>query len=343
MRNMMLKLLKILTILVLLFVISLFCIKIYDYFNHFDEQNVPIQTVKNDLSSASIRAFLFGRKNDFADISKKTKEALVNIICIPKTRLFQAISGTGVIVDERGVILTNAHIGQYFLLKNFTQKDFVGCVIRMGDPAKPLYTAQLFYIPHAWVTGNAEMLKKIAPTGTGENDFALLLIDKKIDSSPLPSSFPSLNINSDDIMTSGKEVLVAGYPAGVLGGVALDRDLYAISAVVTINQIQTFGGTNRDFLLLSPSSVAERGSSGGAVVDKNNELVSLIVSVRNAGIGLIGELGTLTISHVNRSMSAEAKMSLLDFLNQDINALVTNFWKTKAPEFIREYSRVFSI
>lgn len=334
--------LKTLIFLAFLVVITLFGMKGYGYLVNLNRQHNLTQTDRNDLFSASIRSILFSKKNDFVDISKKTKEALVNIICVPKSGLFSAISGSGVIIDEKGIILTNAHIGQYFLLQDFTLKNFVTCVIRIGNPARALYTAQLFYIPPAWVSKNAEMLKSENPTGTGENDYALLLINKKIDASLLPSTFPFLEINTKDIIATGKEVLVAGYPANVFGGITLDRDLYAVSAVVEINQIQTFNGKSRDFLLLSPSSVAERGSSGGAVVDKDNNLISLIVSVKNTGTGLLGELGALSLSHINRSMLADTNMSLPSYLEQDTSKLVTNFWETKAPILIKEYSKVFS-
>lgn len=336
------KILKTLVVMVLLTVLAFLGVKGYDYLVQQNQQKNLTGIDRDDLFSSSIRAFFFGRKNDFVDVSKKTKEALVNIICIPKTHLFEAISGSGVIVDERGIILTNAHIGQYFLLKDFTQKDFASCVIRTGDPARPSYSARLFYISPTWVSKNTKMLQSLHPTGTGENDYALLLIEKTLDMSPLPSSFPFLKINTADIMSTGKEILVAGYPAGVLGGVALDRDLFAISAVVKINQIQTFSGGTRDFLLLSPSSVAERGSSGGAVVDKNYNLVSLIVSVRDGGSGLQGELGTLTLSHINRSIFSDTKMSFLSFLKQDPNTLVTDFWNTKASGLIKQYTAAFS-
>ena len=37
-------------------------------------------------------------------------------------RLFNPISGSGVIVDSRGVVLTNAHVGQFFLLHDYPRQ-----------------------------------------------------------------------------------------------------------------------------------------------------------------------------------------------------------------------------
>src|SRR3989344_8595044 len=51
----------------------------------------------------------------FDEINRKTREALVNIICTSRRGgAFNLISGSGVVIDPRGVILTNAHLGQYF-------------------------------------------------------------------------------------------------------------------------------------------------------------------------------------------------------------------------------------
>ncbi|MEO8637837.1 MAG: serine protease [Candidatus Taylorbacteria bacterium] len=294
------------------------------------------EVAKSNLAF-SLQAFLFER-NDFVDVSKKTKEALVNIICIPKSPPFFAISGTGVIVDPRGVVLTNAHIGQYFLLKDFTRENFIDCVIRTGNPAQARYKATLFYIPETWVSKNYATITELDPVGTGENDFALLLIDQSIDPRlALPASFPYLPMNFNEVETRGIDVLATGYPAGVLGGVSLNRDLFSVSAVTKINAIQSFDGRQRDFLLLSASTVGERGSSGGSVVDKNGNLIGLNVTVRG-GVGLLGELGSLSMTHINRSIFSDTGLSLAGFLAQNLDTLSADFKKTRLPTLTKIYS-----
>ena len=64
------------------------------------------------------------------------RNALVNIICsVPIGSDLHSISGSGIIIDSKGIILTNAHIAQYFL---FADRD-VSCVIRSGSPATNKY------------------------------------------------------------------------------------------------------------------------------------------------------------------------------------------------------------
>jgi hypothetical protein len=106
----------------------------------------------------------------FSFINEETRKALVNILCTTKFGgSLKPITASGIIIDEKGVILTNAHIAQYFLLKDYQTKNFLECVIRQGSPAKPLYRAQLLYIPSLWVEDNAASIKLQEPKGTGEN------------------------------------------------------------------------------------------------------------------------------------------------------------------------------
>ncbi|MDE2021487.1 MAG: hypothetical protein KGI71_00985, partial [Patescibacteria group bacterium] len=114
------------------------------------------------------------------DVSAATlRGALVNIICyVPAGSGLHSISGSGVFIDPKGIILTNAHIAQYFLLADRG----VSCVVRSGSPAVSRYTAALAYISPSWIHTNASVLTQASPSGTGEYDFALLAINKSITS-----------------------------------------------------------------------------------------------------------------------------------------------------------------
>src|SRR3989344_252919 len=53
-------------------------------------------------------------------LNEQVRAAVVNILCITGSGgPLNSISGSGVIIDPRGIILTNAHVAQYFLLKNY--------------------------------------------------------------------------------------------------------------------------------------------------------------------------------------------------------------------------------
>ncbi|HEV8677502.1 MAG TPA: hypothetical protein VN701_01580, partial [Candidatus Paceibacterota bacterium] len=53
-------------------------------------------------------------------VNENARASIVNILCLATGNGQEnSISGSGVIIDARGVILTNAHVGQYFLLKDY--------------------------------------------------------------------------------------------------------------------------------------------------------------------------------------------------------------------------------
>src|SRR3989338_8875222 len=75
------------------------------------------------------------------ELNALARAATVNIFCAMEDS--DAASGSGVVIDERGIILTNAHIAQYFLLDTYRGKEFVSCTIRTGSPAKETYKGEL--------------------------------------------------------------------------------------------------------------------------------------------------------------------------------------------------------
>jgi hypothetical protein len=244
------------------------------------------------------------------------KEAVVNILCLtPHDSVVDSTTGSGVIIDPRGVILTNAHVAQNFILKDYPTENNVNCMIRRGNPARSFYTANLLYLSPVWVTNNLENLKQEIPTGTGENDFALLLIDKPIKSTiPLPEVFPYIPIDIDNTSTmTGESVTLIAYPAGNSDGTYILNNLASVTNIGKITEIYTLTPTqnNRDLLVIKNNSIAQRGSSGGAVIDNNNNrLTGIIVTSSNAG----DEVRSITTWHINQSFLKNSGSAISSFL-----------------------------
>src|ERR1700733_7735385 len=58
------------------------------------------------------------------ELNTQTRAALVNIECTTIAGgTFEPISGSGVVIDSDGVILTNAHVAQFFLLRDYGQSN----------------------------------------------------------------------------------------------------------------------------------------------------------------------------------------------------------------------------
>jgi S1-C subfamily serine protease len=265
----------------------------------------------------------------FSTINEVTREALVNIFCTTQSGgSFAPASGSGIIIDERGIILTNAHVSQYFLLE-----DFISCVIRTGSPATPLYTAELIFISPSWVSANANGITQESPKGTGEDDYALLLITGRTNPNktiPETFSFVPLFYDSGSI-TTGDDVLLAAYPAGFLSGIAISKNLYISSAVTNVMELFTFKDGTLDLFSIGGSVVAQQGSSGGAVVNDKNELLGIIVTSTVADTTEERDLRAITIAHINRSFEKDAGFNLQTLLAGDIEAEVSSFNENTAP------------
>ena len=292
-------------------------------------ENAPAATLPPTVETPTV---------SFNDINTSTREAVVNILCtIKSTGSFKPISGSGVIIDDRGVILTNAHIAQYFLLKDYQIPDFVTCTIRTESPAQPAYRAELLYISPEWITENANNISEENPQGTGENDYALLRITEHVNSEKtLPLSFPFVEISTEDtFIAKDKNVLLAGYSAGFLGGVTIQKDLYMSSTIVQIKGVFTFKSKTIDLFSVGGSIVAQAGSSGGAVVDDRNKLLGIIVTSSGGDTTSERDLRALSLSHIDRSLVQNSSTSLAELLSGDLRTKAETFNLNAAPELTR--------
>ncbi|MBI4214752.1 hypothetical protein HY546_02045, partial [archaeon] len=92
------------------------------------------------------------------DLNETIRKTIVNVYCTTKTSgAFNPASGSGVLIDPRGIILTNAHVAQYYLLKDYRRKDFITCFIRTGSPARITYRAEPLYISQRWIAANPDI------------------------------------------------------------------------------------------------------------------------------------------------------------------------------------------
>ncbi len=268
-------------------------------------------------------------------LNAQVREALVNIICTTQTGgSFEPISASGTIIDPRGVILTNAHVAQYFLLRNYPRKDYVECVVRTGSPARALYVAELLYLPPVWVTDNASDIALPHPTGTGENDYAFLLITGRTDpSASLPASFPYLPIH-DANPKRGDPIFLAAYPAGFLSGINIETALYLSSAYATVQELYVFDAADQwiDLFSIPGTIVSQGGSSGGAAVrTSDGKLVGIIVTATDAATTALRDLRALSITHIEHSLQSQDEGGLQTLLEGDIGAKALDFNTNEAP------------
>jgi hypothetical protein len=271
-------------------------------------------------------------------LNEKTRSAVVNILCTTKNGGdFKPLSGSGIFINENGVVLTNAHIGQYFLLRDYGIKNYITCVARQGSPATPAFFIEPLYVSKKWVEENARFIKQEDPTGTGENDFALLRVVGKTNGEPLPVSFPYIepNIDPENVLRT-LPVLITAYPAGFLGGTTIQTNLSLTSSIGVIKELFNFhDNTLLDIISIDGNILSQRGSSGGGVINRSSgKLEGIITTSTDTAKTGDRELFAITPGHIDRVLKAETGKTLAEFISQDLDIAQKNFTENLSKPLI---------
>jgi S1-C subfamily serine protease len=187
------------------------------------------------------------------------------------------------------------------------------------------------FLPPSWIEKNASKIKEETPLGTGEHDYALVRITGTINKqNSLPEAFPYTPI-STALPKLDDDVLIVGYPAGFLGGIALQRDLYQSSAFTKVEELLTFVESTLDLFSIGGSVVAQSGSSGGAATNLQGELIGLIVTTTQAADTSSRDLRAITTSYILRDFQNEAGVALGVYLSGELAERASIFRQTKEP------------
>jgi hypothetical protein len=253
------------------------------------------------------------------------KSAIVNIICLQGGGL-RGSSGTGIMIDPRGVILTVAHVGQNFLLRDYPEPGTGSCYIRTGSPARNTYSAEIVYVSPSWIEENETTFLDSRPRGTGENDFAFLVVTGTLTSTPLPSRFSYIPLSpSDTDIDVGDRVGTGSYAAEFLTSSEVRSSLYPTIKFADVDDVYTFDRDTIDIFSVAAGSAAQEGSSGGAVINRDDYLIGLITT-RTVKTDLsLRTLQALTMDHLRRSFRGDVGENMDGYLRQDFPTLIGRF------------------
>ena len=254
-------------------------------------------------------------------VGAHARSALVNIFCQTSGGPIKPISGSGVIIDPRGVILTNAHIAQYVLLSEESSSK-LNCTIRTGSPARATWRGAVLYIREVWVDGHAKEISAINPVSTGEHDYALLSITGTIAGAPpSPSDLPFLSVDTlEGAGFAGDHVFIGSYPAEFVMLSAIENGLLPALSQSSISQLLSFGTKTIDLFSFAGVREAQSGSSGGAVVNSEGKLIGLLVTTSDAATAENRTLHALTLNYIDRDLKAQTGKNLSTFLAGDVSA-----------------------
>ena len=253
------------------------------------------------------------------------KGSIVNIICIQSGGL-RGASGSGVVVDPRGIIITVAHVAQNFLLTDYPTENAGNCYIRTGSPAKNAYTAELVFISPDWIEENPSTFLTSRPTGTGEDDFAFLAITGSLSGTPLPARFNYIPLaGSGTDIDEGDQVGIGSYAAEFLTSSQVRSSLYPTISFGPVNDVYTFGRNTVDIFSVRAGYAAQEGSSGGAVINDDLELIGLITTRTVRPDLSMRDLQALTMDHIRRSFREDMGSDFDSYMRSSPSTLIENF------------------
>lgn len=233
-------------------------------------------------------------------------------------------------------------MAEYLLLRDYPTPGNTDCVVRMGSPAEPLYRASLLYLPSEWMETNAKKIATEGATSTGENDYAFLLITSTTNGGPLPTppagGFPFVPITTDQPAPKDA-AFIAAYPAQYLGGIEIQKNLYASSVYSTVQELFGFQETNPsvDLFSLAGSVVSQTGSSGGAVARPQDGTLEGIVATEGEGATTADRtLYAITLGHIDRSLKASGHGGIIPLLSGDVGQKVLDFNTNIAPSLTKK-------
>lgn len=186
--------------------------------------------------------------------------AVVELVCIDNTNKNTVYTASGVMVDPKGVIVTNQHI---LLSDDESLIRFcgVGFTDRLDLPPKVSYIATAVAV-HP------------------KNDLAILRISEAVKKTPLPSAFTAIAYRGATSyvqkLALGDVVYIAGYP-----GIGADT--------FTFTQGVVSGRVGKNYI--KTSALIDTGTSGGAAFDAAGRFIGIATAAAKGEIG--GSLGYL--------------------------------------------------
>lgn len=229
------------------------------------------------------------------------RPAVLNVWCTEENK---ATSGTAVMIDPSGVLLTNAHV-----IKDI--QDASQCVLRSWNPFENIARFRVLYIP--------PQTARIADTELPQNDFALLQITEPIieKRDPLWQSVP---MDTGAVLPKASSTLfIFSFGSEYVGYDIAVKGIPLMFSTLTIKDFATIDDNDKDIdaLILENGLSAQAGSSGGPLVTFDKKIIG-ILSFVSAG-KTTGERNGLAIliSYIDRVMKKETGLSLIEFIQKN--------------------------
>ncbi len=207
----------------------------------------------------------------------RTDDELLHALHSTVEIIGEAGKGSGCIVNEEGLILTNWHVVRGF----------------SGEPSDPLYVA-VNYLPQE---PPREMFRAKVIDYNEESDFALLELVSGLYGQEIPPGFlfPYFRLGDPEELIIGQPVSFLGYPG--IGGTGSRASISLTRGIVS-----GFERSGERFLIKT-DAVIHNGNSGGAAVNAYYELLGLptvIIGRESVSIGFVNPVSEIPASWLRR-------------------------------------------
>jgi S1-C subfamily serine protease len=256
-------------------------------------------------------------------VSPIIENSLVNIFCSQKVgKVKKTITGSGVLINLDGTVLTNSHVAQFPLVAD--SNNAVVCIARIGSPAQTVLSVKTAFISPEWLKINAKYINSGGGPETGQSDYALLNISYP-DGRTL-NMYPS-PIDSSPVQV-GTDIQAVSYPADILGTKGVDSALYIKKESLQVIDLFTFIGVTSnhpDVIQTSDTTIGQGGSSGGALTNQKGALLGLITTVTDGSTPSKKQIRGISVGHIQDEFSKYHTGGILDVANHGSLAVMKEF------------------
>lgn len=224
----------------------------------------------------------------------RNHDAVVQVFCATPG---EYLSASGVIINERGLVLTNAHVAA------IVEKVGRGnCHARHGNPAEAFADLEMIFSP--------DTQAKISGTEVPQHDFAFLRIVKWRE----PFRVANLSLQQ---ASSGATLLTLGYPSEFLEGTTASNNANLVFSLLSVAGLADFDDDPRtaDGYLFHGGIVLQQGSSGTPIFDRSGDVLGVIFATTKASTTAEREGVALMTASIDRELKKEIGVGLLEFVS----------------------------
>lgn len=219
--------------------------------------------------------------------------AIIQIYCRGPESIFAA---SGIIVNSRGLVLTNAHVAEV-ISKTGTEN----CHARHGNPAEPFANLA--------VVLKGDTVLKIPGTEVPQHDYAFLrLVEPRANFAAAPVSI----VNAD----RNEALFSLGYPSEFLEGISTESNSNLVFSILPVDEYGDIDGRREtaEAYVFRGGLVLQQGSSGTALFTKSGYVVGLIFATTKANTTQDRTGVALMTSYIDFLMRKDTGQGLLDFI-----------------------------